>query len=51
MLSLGHCGKQFVAELASLFEANAMESTIETFSIKGAMAMPALLLQKPHSNS
>ncbi len=31
MLPSGNCGKQFVAELARLFEAYAMESTIEIF--------------------
>ena len=43
--------KQFVAELARLFEAYATESPIEAFAIKAAMTMPALLLQKPHAKS
>ncbi len=51
MLPSGNCGKQFVGELARLFEAYATESAIETFAIKAAMTMPTLLLQKPHSKS
>ena len=47
----GASGKRFVAELARLFEAFAMESALEAFAIKAAMTMPALILQKPHAKS
>ena len=50
MLPSGNCGKQFIGELAKLFNAFAHESAHEAFAIKAAMTMPALL-QKPHSNS
>ena len=46
------CFRQdIVAELARLFEAYATELPIKTFSIKAAMTMPTLLLQKPHAKS
>ena len=47
----GASGKRFVAELARLFESFSMESSFEAFSIKAAMTMPALILQKPHAKS
>ena len=47
MIPSGAQGKRFVGELARLFNAFASESALEVFAIKAAMAMPALLLQKP----
>ena len=51
MLPSGSSGKQFIGELAKLYDAFASESTHESFAIKAVMTMPALLLQKPHSKS
>ena len=51
MLPSRNCGKQFIGELAKLFDAFAQESAYEAFAIKAAMTMPSLLLQKPHSKS
>ena len=51
MLPSGNCGKQFIGELAKLFDAFAQESAYEAFAIKATMTMPSLLLQKPHSKS
>ena len=52
MLPSGSSGKQFIVELAKLYDAFASESSYESFAIKAAMTMPALLLQKPpHSKS
>ena len=42
--------EQFIAELAKLYDAFATE-LCESFAIKAAMTMPALLLQKPHLKS
>ena len=47
----GACGKQFVAELARLFDAFAAESDIEAIALKAAMTLPSLMLQKPHAKS
>ena len=47
----GSIGKQFVAEIARLFEAFATESALEPVALKAAMTLPALLLQKPHAKS
>ena len=44
----GSSGKQFVAELARLYEA---ESALEYVALTAAMTMPALMLQKPHAKS
>ena len=51
MLPSGNCGKQFIGELARLFNAFTTESVMEGYSIKVAMTMSNLLLQKPHSKS
>ena len=47
----GSCGKQFVAELARLFEAFTTESALEPVALSAAMTLPALMLQKPHAKS
>ena len=47
----GSSGKQFVAELACLYEAIATESALESVALIAAMALPALMLQKPHAKS
>lgn len=51
MLPSGSSGKQFIGELAKLYDTFASESSHESFAIKAVMTMPALLLQKPHSKS
>ena len=43
-LPSGASGKRFVAELARIFQAFAMELTFEAFAIKAAMTKPALIL-------
>ena len=47
----GACGKQFVAELARLFDAFSAESDLEAIALKAAMTLPSLMLQKPHAKS
>ena len=47
----GNAGKQFVAELAKLYEAFAAGSALESVALKAAIIMPHLLLQKPHQKS
>ena len=47
----GASGKHFIAELARLFDAFAAESAFEAFTMKAAMTLPALMLQKPHAKS
>ena len=47
----GNSGKQFVAELARLYTAFAEGSALESVSLKAAIVMPHLLLQKPHHSS
>ena len=44
----GNAGKSFVSELASLFQAFAICSALESIALK---VMPILLLQKPSRNS
>ena len=39
MLPSGNCGKQFIGELAKLFNAFAHESAHEAFAIKAAMTI------------
>ena len=51
MLPLGKAGKDFVMELARLFNSYAAGSALESISIKAAMTAPALLLQKPSPTS
>ena len=45
----GSTGKWFVAEIAYLFEAFAVESALEVVALKAAMTLPTLLFQKPHA--
>ena len=47
----GHAGKQFVSKLARLFHAYGEGSSLEPITLKAAMIMPALILQKPHASS
>ena len=47
----GSSGKQFVAELACLYEAFTSESALESIAMTAAMTFPALMLQKPHAKS
>ena len=47
----GACGKQFVVELTRLFNAFALENDLESIALKAAMALPSLMLQKPHVKS
>ena len=44
-------GKQFVDELARLYVAFANGSALKSVSLKAAIVMPHLLLQKPHHSS
>lgn len=44
-------GKEFVSEMARLYQSYADGSAMEGFAITAAMIMPALLLQKPHPHS
>ena len=47
----GKVGKAFVQELARLFSAYSDRSAMECFSLKAAMVLPVLVLQKPHQRS
>ena len=47
----GHAGKQFASKLARLFHAYGEGSSLEPITLKAAMIMPALILQKPHASS
>lgn len=47
----GKSGKSFVLELARLLRSYAERSALEPISLKAAMLMPALLLQKPSLTS
>ena len=44
----GSVGKEFIQEMARIFEAYAEGSQLESFALTAAMTMPLLLLQKPH---
>ena len=46
MVPSGAQGKQFVSELACVFNVFASESALKAFAINAAMTAPALLLQK-----
>lgn len=50
-VSSGPRGKQFVAELAHLFDAFPAESDLEAIALKAAMTLPLLILQKPQAKS
>ena len=47
----GSVGKEFIQEMARIFEAYAEGSQLESFALTAAMTMPLLLLQKPHKES
>ena len=47
----GRVGKDFVLELARLFQSYAETSALEPVALKAAMLMPLLLLQKPSPSS
>ena len=47
----GKSGRLFVQELTRLFTAYGESSALEHISLKAAMVMPTLLLQKPHPRS
>ena len=49
MIPSGKVGKDYVREQARLFSAYAEKSALEQVSLKAALVMPLLLLQKPHS--
>ena len=51
MVPSGAQGKKFTNELSRLFRAYAEASALESVALYAAMAMPALLLQKPHKSS
>jgi len=51
MVPFGSAGKEFVIELSKLFDNYGSASALEGISLKAAMVMPALLLQRPHFNS
>ncbi len=44
-------GKEFVSELARLYLAFGMSSTLESIALKATIVLPLLLLQKPHRTS
>ena len=44
----GACGKHFVAKLTCLFNP---KSDLEVITLKAAMSLPSLILQKPHAKS
>ena len=47
----GTSGRQFVSELARLFQAHAEATALESVAITAAMVMPHLLLQRPNMKS
>ena len=47
----GKAGKNFVSEMARLFQSYAEGSQIESFSLTAAMILPSLILQKPFPGS
>ena len=47
----GNIGKQFVSEIARLYNAFASHSAMEVIALKAAVVMPLLLLQKPAINT
>ena len=51
MVPSGAQGEKFTNELSRLFRAYAEASALESVALYAAMAMPALLLQKPHKSS
>ena len=51
MIPSGKVGKDYVREQARLFSAYAEKSALERVSLKAALVMPLLLLQKPHPKS
>ena len=51
MVPFGKTGKTFISNMASLFFDYANNSSSESVSLKAALIMPALLLQRPHDTS
>ena len=51
MVPFGKAGTNFVIELSKLFHNYGTASAMECITLKAAMVMPALLLQRPHWNS
>ena len=47
----GKAGKDFVSEMARLYQIYAEGSQIESFSLTAAMILPSLILQKPFPGS
>ena len=47
----GASGRQFVSELARLFQSHAVATALESVAITAAMVMPHLLLQRPNMKS
>ena len=47
----GHAGKSFVSDLANLFNAYSDRSLLEFITLKLAMTLPTLILQKPFRTS
>ena len=47
----GKAGKEFVAEIARLYNAYADASSLECIALKSVSVMQALLLQKPYAKS
>ena len=50
-IPVGEAGYQFVHELSRLFQPYTDCSSLEGITLKAAMLMPILLLQKPHFRS
>ncbi len=50
-LHAGKAGKEFVAEVARLYNAYADASPLECIALKSVSVMQALLLQKPYAKS
>ena len=48
---MGKAGKDFVSEMARLFQSYAERSQIELFSLTAAMILPSHILQKPFPGS
>ena len=50
-IPLGKAGKDFVSEMARLYQPFAEGSQIESFTLTAAMILPSLILQKPYPGS
>ena len=51
LVPFGNVGSRLVSELAKLYESFGSASAMECIALKAAMVLPALLLQKPHTQS